>query len=71
MQQQKLNEIWEKLKNSKLLAADIQPRILIDDETEQSMSVPDANGIETGPWVRHNEGKAWEKMKPVGDPDFQ
>ena len=68
MNQQQLDIIWDRIIAGTLLNADIQPRVITNDAVEQSMSVPDANGVETGPWVRRPPNTVWESMKLVGEP---
>ena len=58
--QNKLNEIWEKLKEGHDFKGDFSPSIVIDDDVEQVLAVPfpgpEFNGITVG---RKNAESDW------------
>lgn len=61
--QDKLNELWDKARNSGagLDGLERRARAIIDDEVEQRMSVPVEDGYDVVHYTRRSESELWKQ----------
>ena len=67
--QEQINEIWDDVKKGKYkgASAEYQPNIFSDDEVEQGISIPYADGTARELYSRKNESEDWAVVPYVGE----